>query len=134
MRGPASPSTPPAWCRRRWSRRSSIGWTSRDVRAAERKRPAVSTRVEVAIVNDPTDRSYPIIVDGEPDAEERFATELCARLPTGKIGIVTDETVAKLHLPRYADALRGRNRRVTAAVVPDGEGSKSLARAEELCE
>ena len=27
-----------------------------------------------------------------------------------------------------------RNRRVTAAVVPDGESSKSLARAEEMCE
>ena len=94
----------------------------------------MSERVEVAIANDPTDRSYVIFVDGELGAEERFAGELCARLPTGKVGIVTDETVAKLHLPRYADALRGRNRRVTAAVVPDGEGSKSLARAEELCE
>ena len=91
-------------------------------------------RIDVAIANDPTDRSYPIFVDAEPGAEERFATELCARLPEGKIGIVTDDTVSRLHLARYADALRGRNRKVTAAVVPDGEGSKSLGRAEELCE
>jgi len=91
-------------------------------------------RVDVAIANDPADRSYPIFVDAEPGAAERFAAELCARLPDGRIGIVTDDTVAKLHLSRYADALRARNRRVTAAVVPDGEGSKSLMRAEELCE
>jgi 3-dehydroquinate synthase len=92
------------------------------------------TRVDVAITNDPTDRSYPIFVDAEPGAEARFADALCAGLPEGRIGIVTDDTVGKLHLARYADALRGRNRRVTAVVVPDGEGSKSMARADELCE
>ena len=92
------------------------------------------TRIDVAIANDPADRSYPIFVDAEPGAEERFAAELCARIPEGRIGIVTDDTVAKLHLSRYADALRARGRRVTAAAVPDGEGSKSMARAEELCE
>jgi len=91
-------------------------------------------RLDVSIVNDDTDRSYPIFVDAEPGAEERFAAELCARLPEGRIGIVTDDTVARLHLARFADALRARGRKVTAAVVPDGEGSKSLARAEELCE
>ncbi len=93
-----------------------------------------STRVDVAIVNDDADRSYPIFVDAEPGAADRFSEELHARLPEGKIGIVTDDTVARLHLPRFADALRARGRRVTAAVVPDGEGSKSLAHAEELCE
>ncbi len=91
-------------------------------------------RVDVVIGGEPGDRSYPIFVDPEGGAEERFAAELCARLPEGRIAIVTDDTVAKLHLRRYADALRARNRRVTAAVVPDGEGSKSMARAEELCE
>ena len=96
----------------------------------------MSVRVDVAIANDSSgvDRSYPIFVDADPDAERRFADELCARLPSGRIGIVTDDTVAKLHLARYADALRARNRRVTAVVVPDGEGSKSLKRADELCE
>ena len=96
----------------------------------------MSARVDVAIAHEPAgaDRSYPIFVDADAGAEERFADELCARIPEGRIGIVTDDTVAKLHLARYADALRARNRRVTAAVVPDGEGSKSLRRAEELCE
>jgi 3-dehydroquinate synthase len=91
-------------------------------------------RVDVAIASEDADRSYPIFVDEEPGAAERFAAELCTRIPEGRIGIVTDDTVSKLHLPRFADALRARNRRVTAVVVPDGEGSKSLMRAEELCE
>jgi 3-dehydroquinate synthase len=94
----------------------------------------VITRVDVELANDQNDRSYPIVVDPDPGAEERFADELCARFPEGRIAIVSDDTVARLHLPRYAAALRGRNRRVTAVVVPDGEGSKSMARAEELCE
>lgn len=94
----------------------------------------MTTRVDVAIANDGANRSYPIFVDADSGAEERFADELCARFADSKVGIVTDDTVAKLHLPRFAGALRGRNRRVTAAVVPDGENSKSLARAAELCE
>jgi len=91
-------------------------------------------RVDVAIASEDADRSYPIFVDEEPGAADRFAAELCTRIPEGRIGIVTDDTVSKLHLGRFADALRARNRRVTAVVVPDGEGSKSLMRAEELCE
>jgi 3-dehydroquinate synthase len=94
----------------------------------------VITRVEVALPAQTSDRSYPIFVDPDPGAEERFAVELCARLPSGRIGIISDDTVARLHLSRFADALRAKGRRVAAAVVPDGEGSKSLTRAEELCE
>lgn len=91
----------------------------------------MSERIDVTLDGD---RSYPIFVDDESRAEERFAQELCARLPDGKIAIVTDATVAPLHLQRFADALRARGRKLTAAVVPDGEASKSMARADELCE
>jgi 3-dehydroquinate synthase len=94
----------------------------------------VITRLELQLPKNVSDRSYSIIVDPDPGAAERFADELCARLPTGRIGIVTDDTVARLHLGRFAAALRARGRRVAAAVVPDGEGSKSLLRAEEVCE
>jgi 3-dehydroquinate synthase len=80
------------------------------------------------------DRSYPIFVDAEPGSETRFAAELDRRAPTGRVAIVTDETVATCQLARFADAVRARGRKLSAAVVPDGEGSKSLARAEELCE
>ena len=94
----------------------------------------MSTRVDVAIATGASERAYPILIDAEPGAEARFADELCQRLPEGKLGIVTDDTVSRLHLGRYAGALRARGRRVAATVVPDGEASKSMARAEELCE
>jgi shikimate kinase/3-dehydroquinate synthase len=80
------------------------------------------------------ERSYSIIVDPDPGAAERFAAALERVLPERRIGLVTDETVAGLHLGRFADALRGRGRRVATTVVPDGEGSKSLARVEQVCE
>ena len=67
-------------------------------------------------------------------SEEALCRRADWRAPTGRFGIVSDETVAKLYLPRCADALRARGRRVAAAVVPDGEGSKSFATAEEVCE
>jgi 3-dehydroquinate synthase len=90
----------------------------------------VITRVDVAL----GERSYPIFVDPDAGAEERFAEELDRVLPKRRIGVITDETVGRLHLPRFADALRGRGRKLTATVVPDGEGSKSLTRVEEVCE
>jgi 3-dehydroquinate synthase len=94
----------------------------------------VISRVDVTLPPASADRSYPIFVDPDGGAEERFAVELCARLPKGRIGLISDDTVARLHLPRYADALRAHGRRVATVVVPDGEGSKSLTRAEAVCE
>jgi 3-dehydroquinate synthase len=94
----------------------------------------VISRLEVTLPKDASDRSYSIVVDPDPGAADRFAAELCARLPSGRIGVVTDDTVSRLHLGRFAGALRARGRRVAAAVVPDGEGSKSLERAAEVCE
>jgi 3-dehydroquinate synthetase len=80
------------------------------------------------------DRTYPIIIDAEAQAEERFAAELAARAPGARVGLVTDTTVARLHLPRFSAALAARQIAVTPVVVPDGETSKSLARAEEVAE
>jgi 3-dehydroquinate synthase len=90
--------------------------------------------LEVKLPPNMSDRSYPIFVDAAPGSERRFAEELDRRAPRGRVAIVTDETVARCQLPRFADAVRARGRTLTTAVVPDGEGSKSLARAEELCE
>ncbi|HWE28657.1 MAG TPA: 3-dehydroquinate synthase [Polyangia bacterium] len=92
------------------------------------------SRVDVTLPPRSEDRSYTIVVDPDAGADERCADALCALFPTGRFGIVSDETVAKLYLPRFADALRARGRRVAAAVVPDGEGSKSFATTEEVCE
>ena len=52
------------------------------------------------------ERSYPVLLDGEPGAAARFAATLARRAPPGRarLGVVTDETVARLHLPRYRAA------------------------------
>ena len=78
------------------------------------------------------DRSYPIFVDPETGADERFADELCARLPTGRIGIVTDDTVSRLHLPRFADALRGRDRASPPSSCPTAR-TRSRSPAPRSC-
>jgi len=80
------------------------------------------------------DRSYLIYFDADSGAEERFADELARRAPSKAIGLVTDESVAGLHWPRYDAVLAARGFRVVTVVVPDGEGAKTLERAEAVCE
>jgi shikimate kinase/3-dehydroquinate synthase len=82
------------------------------------------------------DRSHPILLDGRPGAEVRFAAALARRAPPGRgtIGLVTDETVARLHGARYLAALQQRGFRAVEVVVPDGEGSKTLAEVERVAE
>ncbi|MSP62142.1 MAG: bifunctional shikimate kinase/3-dehydroquinate synthase [Myxococcales bacterium] len=81
-------------------------------------------------------RRYPIYFDPLPGAEERFAAHLARRVPPGQapIGVVTDETVARLHLPRYLVALQHRGYRVVPVTLPGGEESKSLANAGAVAE
>lgn len=74
-------------------------------------------------------RRYPIYLDPELGAERRIAEEVERRFGGARIGIVTDETVAKLHLARVAEALTARGLPVASVVVADGEGSKSLETA-----
>ncbi len=53
-------------------------------------------------------------------------------LRPGRVLVVTDETVAGLHLDPLADALRADGWQVEETAVPAGEGSKSLARYGDL--
>ena len=76
---------------------------------------------------------YPVIIDHDSGAEQRLADELAARV-SAPVGLVTDETVARLHGPRIVWALRQKGLQVVEAVVPDGESSKSMARAETVAE
>ena len=82
------------------------------------------------------ERRYPILLDDGADAAPRFAAALARIQPPGRapIAVVTDETVGRLHLPRYRAALQHRGFAVTEVVVPDGEGSKTMARAAEVAE
>lgn len=54
--------------------------------------------------------------------------------PRARVAIVTDEAVAKLHLGAAEDALKSSGIGSTSIVVPAGEGSKSYATFEQVCE
>jgi 3-dehydroquinate synthase len=94
----------------------------------------VSVRVEVRLPSFELDRSYLIYIDPDAGAEERLADELQRRAAGARIGLLTDETVARLHGPRIEGALSRRGLNVVTVVVPDGEPSKSLGRAELVAE
>lgn len=80
---------------------------------------------------------YPVVVDSGAGVEGRLCAALLEALPALRDGaclaLVTDENVARLHGPRYEHALRQHGVRLLPAVVPPGEGSKSLAQVERLC-
>ena len=54
--------------------------------------------------------------------------------PGAKVAIVTDATVAELHLATCETALKSAGLDSTAIVVPPGEGSKNFASFEKVCE
>jgi 3-dehydroquinate synthase len=54
--------------------------------------------------------------------------------PGCKAAIVTDETVARHHLAAAQDALKTANIEAASVIVPAGEGSKSLAQFERVCD
>jgi shikimate kinase/3-dehydroquinate synthase len=78
--------------------------------------------------------TYQVRLDAAPFAEERLCDALLAVLPRlssgARLALLTDENVARLHLPRVQAALLRRGVHVALAVVPPGEGSKTLAQVE----
>ena len=70
-------------------------------------------------------RSYDILIgDG---LLARAGQEIAKIAPGARVGIVTDETVAKLHLPTLQRSLEAAGLRPTAIVAPPGEATKSYA-------
>jgi 3-dehydroquinate synthase len=59
---------------------------------------------------------------------------ISALRPGGKAAIVTDETVARLHLAATMRALDGAGIASSSITVPPGEGSKSFGVLENVCE
>jgi len=90
--------------------------------------------LEVRLPSVELDRSYLIYVDPDEGAETRLADALKKRSDSGVVGLVTDETVAMLHWERVDRALREAGLKVVTVVVPDGEPSKTMARAETVTE
>jgi 3-dehydroquinate synthase len=70
--------------------------------------------------------SYPVAIVTGTDAT---ADRLTALAPQGRMAIVTDETVAALHVGTLVDALGLRGITATVTAIPPGEGSKALATA-----
>ena len=69
------------------------------------------------------ERSYTVSIG--PDLFVEGAARLSALTRARRVAVVTDTTVAKLHLPRLSDGLQGFE--LVPILVPPGEGSKSFA-------
>ncbi|HUG61361.1 MAG TPA: 3-dehydroquinate synthase [Methylomirabilota bacterium] len=79
-----------------------------------------AVRVPVAL----GERSYDILIGGGllPDAGRLFRDVL----PKARAAIVTDETLAAVHLPTLVRAFAGAGVQSATFVIPPGEGSKSF--------
>jgi 3-dehydroquinate synthase len=77
-------------------------------------------------------RAYDIVIGR--DLIGTLGERIKALRPGAKTAIVTDETVAKHHLAAAEAALKSVGLESSAIVVPQGEGSKSFATFETVCE
>lgn len=81
---------------------------------------------------DLAERSYDIIIgDGAVAELPKFLT---GELHQKKTFIITDENVAKLHLPRIENLLRDGGVTVESKILPAGEATKSFAQLQEVCD
>jgi len=76
------------------------------------------------------DRSYDILIGSGLIA--RAGQEIAARLPDIRAAVVTDENLAKLHLPSLLSALEAAGINATPVVVAAGEKSKGFATLETV--
>lgn len=76
------------------------------------------------------DRSYPIHI-GQGVLAQAY-TYLQPVLNGKKIAIITDETVAELHLQTLLTALDGHGLTIKTIIIPPGEGQKSFTRLEDV--
>ena len=86
----------------------------------------VSLRVALA------ERTYAVLIG--PQLTARAADLIGERLGAARCAIVTDENVAACHLQGLAAALGARGLLAGTKILPPGEGSKSFAVLQDLCE
>jgi 3-dehydroquinate synthase len=77
-------------------------------------------------------RAYDVIIG--PGLLDRAGDLLAPHLPRGRTVVVTDETVALHHGERLAAALEAGGVSTDLIVIPPGEGSKSFAGLQSLCD
>lgn len=75
-------------------------------------------------------RSYDIIIGR--DIIDRAGAEIAERLPGARMAVVTDETVADLHLTTLLASLDAAGVKHTHFIIKPGEGSKSFPTLETL--
>ncbi|HWK95171.1 MAG TPA: 3-dehydroquinate synthase [Pseudolabrys sp.] len=92
------------------------------------RQPATETIVPVAL----GDRAYDIVIGR--DAIATLGERIKALRPGARVAILTDENVARAHLSRVTDILKASGIDATPIVVKPGEGSKSYASFETVCE
>jgi 3-dehydroquinate synthase len=91
-------------------------------------KPSASTTVDVAL----GERAYDIIIGR--NVLQSLGARIAALRPGARTAIVTDRTVAKYWLKPTEAALSEAGIPTTAVVVEEGEGSKSYAVLEKVCE
>ena len=77
-------------------------------------------------------RAYDIVIGRGAIAS--LGARVAALRPGAKLAIVTDANVAKRHLAAAEASLKSAGFESSAIVVPEGEGSKSFATFETVCE
>ena len=77
-------------------------------------------------------RSYDILIG--PNLIAQAGREIAERLPGARLAVVTDETVAALHLPALRAALAKAGIEAEAIVLPPGEPTKSFEQLVPLVE
>ena len=77
-------------------------------------------------------RPYDVLIG--PQLSARAADFIAKHLGVAKCAIVTDVNVAAYHLEGLAAGLAARGQLAGSKVLPPGEGSKSFAVLQELCE
>ncbi len=78
------------------------------------------------------DRSYDIVI-GRGLIDSAGAA-IARALPKARVAVICDETVARMHLVRLAEALTAAGIDHIALTVPPGEGSKRFSVYERLCD
>ena len=78
------------------------------------------------------DRAYDIVIGRGVAAS--LSARIAALKPGARLAIVTDESVARLHLASIEQQLSAAGMTASRIVVPPGEGSKSFASFERVCD
>jgi 3-dehydroquinate synthase len=92
--------------------------------------PAAAARPPTKVTVDLGSRSYDILIGR--GLLGLAGVEIARRLPGARVAVVTDETVAGLHLRELTDPLGAAGIGHVVVTVPPGEGSKSFAALETV--